>query len=502
MEDIIRVKDHFYILATSSRVDTTTRVLKEGETFALFDRYGDIEPVGSGELGLYHEGTRFLSRLSLTVGGIRPLLLSSTIKEDNSLLTVDLTNPDISHNGQVLIPRGTLHILRSKFLWKRVCHERLILHNYSLSSIELFLSLGFEADFADLFEIRGIRRERRGKRWEDQVEGGKVVLGYEGLDGIVRRTILESHPPPEEQSTSRMGFRIRLGAREEATLYLSIACELSSDPPLSPSFEKSLEELEEKIRKDRAEDCQIYTSNEQFNDWLNRSLSDLHMMITETESGPYPYAGVPWFSAPFGRDGILTALEYLWVNPEIARGVLRYLADHQATTDISEEDAEPGKILHETRRGEMAALKEIPFARYFGSVDATPLFIILAGAYFQRTEDLFFVKQLWPHLELALEWLDRYGDADGDGFVEYRRRSAKGLVHQGWKDSQDSVFHADGSLAQGPIALCEVQGYVYAAKQAAAELAHALGDSEKGEELRRQASELQRRFHEAFWCED
>jgi glycogen debranching enzyme len=502
VEDIIRVKDHFYILATSSRVDATTRVLKEGETFAVFDRYGDIEPVGSGELGLYHEGTRFLSRLSLTLEGTRPLLLSSTIKEDNSLLSVDLTNPDFSQNGQVLVPRGTVHLLRSKFLWRRACYERLVLHNYSLLPIELHLQLGFDADFADLFEIRGLKRERRGRISKGQVEGKKVVLRYQGLDGIQRNTILESTPSPEEVSPSCMKFRLWLAAREEVELFLTIACELASDPPTSISFPQGLAELEEKIRTERAKDCQIYTSNEQFNDWINRSVADLHMMITDTESGPYPYAGVPWFSAPFGRDGIITALQYLWVNPDIARGVLNYLAAHQATRSMPEVDAEPGKIMHEARKGEMAALNEIPFGRYYGSVDATPLFVILAGAYFQRTGDLPFIHSLWPHIELALEWVDKYGDADGDGFVEYCRRCPKGLVHQGWKDSKDSVFHADGRLAEGPIALCEVQGYVYAAKQAAAQLALALGQAEKSKELSRQAFDLQRRFHETFWSED
>ena len=504
MDDVIRWNDQFYILASSSMADDRVEVLKQGETFGVFDRHGDIHPVLSSPQGLYHEGTRFLSRFEFSIGGQRPLLLSATVKEDNALLTVDMTNPDMSPNGHPSLSRGTLHIRRMRFLWQGVCFERLCVHNYSLEELPVSLSLLLEADFADLFEARGRQRTHRGRRLDSVHSADEIVLGYEGLDLVVRRTRVRCEPSPSRIDAGGLTVEAQMAPHADATWDFTIACEIENRRPhqVYLSYEHARGEADRSLQEATSRDCHIYTSNEQFNDWTNRSSADLHMLISDTAEGPYPYAGVPWFSTPFGRDGIITALEFLWVNPALARGVLAYLAAMQATEDLPEQDAEVGKILHETRNGEMAALGEIPFGRYYGSVDATPLFIILAGAYYQRSGDRDFVKSLWPNIQLALHWIDRYGDPTGTGFVTYDRRSSKGLVHQGWKDSHDSVFHADGTPASGPIALCEVQAYVYQAKKKAADLARLVGNLDRAEELLVEAASLRERFEREFWCDE
>lgn len=501
MDSIIRVKDQFYIHADSSLVDNRTHVLKQGDSFAVFDRYGDIKPVGKFSHGLYHDGTRHLSRLEVFVGGARPILLSSAVGEDNIVLTVDLTNTDLDLEDQARARRGTFHLFRSAFLWGGGCHEQFRLVNYGVDPARISLAVKFDADFVDIFEVRGVRRRRRGKRLRSIVKSDSVQLLYQGLDGVVRRTGLHWHPTPQALSESEARFDLSLKPKEEVSLTLAVRCEQAEQKAAVWRYHQAWEQAKHDLASRMGEDCEIVTSHDRFNEWLDRSRRDLHMMVSETPHGPYPYAGVPWFSAPFGRDGIITALEYLWVNPSIAKGVLGYLAATQAKETVPEQDAEPGKILHESRKGEMAALGEVPFGSYYGSVDSTPLFIMLAGAYFERTGDRNFIETLWPNLDAAMRWIDTYGDADRDGFVEYARRSSRGLVQQGWKDSYDAVFHDDGRMAESPIALCEVQGYVYAAKRSAAACASALGKKETGAVLLRQAEVLKQRFHQAFWSD-
>jgi glycogen debranching enzyme len=494
--------DSHHVLAPSGITDDRTRVLKHGDTFAVFDHLGQIKPGGLGEEGLYHDGTRYLSKLILELDGQPPFFLGSTVRDENDQLSVALTNPDRIRDGRVEVPLGTLRLAVRALLWQGVFHWRLLARNHGQDVVEASISVGFRADFADIFEVRGMSRAARGSDLRPELVLGRVALGYLGLDGRCRRSLLRFSPAPGELAPDRARIALALRPGEEAAFDLAVACLYGGESREPMGFDEAAASSAAALERHKAGKCRLGASESRFDAWLRRSESDLHMLISDLPTGPYPYAGVPWFNTPFGRDGIITALECLWLRPELARGVLTYLAATQATEIIPSRDAEPGKVLHETRNGEMAALGEMPFGRYYGSVDATPLFVLLAGAYHERTGDGAFSASIWPHVEAALAWIDVYGDRDGDGFIEYERCAADGLNHQGWKDSDDAVSHADGTLATGPIALCEVQSYVYAARRSGAVLAAALGMPDRAAELERQAEGLRQRFEASFWCED
>lgn len=489
----------YHILATSSRADDRTRVVKHGESFGVFDTAGTIRRAGVGELGIYHEGTRFLSTFELALARRRPMLLGSTVRNDG-VLVIDLTNPDMLDFPGGALDRDLIHIGVTMCLWDGAWYARFHVHNFARRSIDLDFAMTFGADFFDVFEVRGMRREHRGTMQAPAVERDVATLSYRGLDDHVRLTRIEFLPAPVRLTATRAEFSLHLAAGDGTDVDVRASFGTDRSPPLL-HFDGAIERVmtETIIRKGRG--VRISSSNERFDNWVERSSSDLQMMVTQTPHGPYPYAGVPWFSTAFGRDGILTASEVLWNDPELARGVLRYLAETQSTVDDPERDAEPGKIVHEVRRGEMAALREIPFGHYFGSVDATPLFVVLVADYWRRSADRGVVEGLWPHVLRALDWIDRHGDLDGDGFVEYVTRASRGLVSQGWKDSHDSVSHADGSIVEGPVAICEAQGYVFAARRSAAELARVLGHEDYAQRLEALAEELRVKFERAFWSE-
>ena len=502
MNDTIEISGQHYIRANASMADLGTRVLKHGDTFAIFDRHGDIRPLGFENQGVFHEGTRFVSHWKLGISGTSPLLLSSTVKEDNDFLVVDLTNPALRLAEDRLLPSGVVHLVRTAFLWQGNLFERIEITNFARGPVTLKLELNFAADYADLFEMRGTSRSSRGRLLPPEIVPNRVVITYEGLDAVVRQTAFTFSESAQEISTGRAVFEMTLNARAEKTLESRITFLTGRKPLDGEAFQPAFDQVNATYLDYRKRITVVETSNPHFNDWIHQSRADLHLLLTRTRCGPYPYAGIPWFSCIFGRDGIITALETLWTDPQIARGVLCYLASRQAKEADPERDAEPGKILHEERKGEMAALREVPFGLYYGSIDATPLWLMLAGAYYERTDDRDLIEELWPNIQRALEWIDRSGDLDGDGFVEYRRRATGGLGNQGWKDSEDAIFHADGSLAESPIALCEVQGYVYEAKVKCSRLAKILGYRDLAEDLDQAAQRLKTRFHQAFWCED
>jgi glycogen debranching enzyme len=482
----ITAPDKYHIAATSQLTERA-RVLKAGDTFGLFDERGDICAPRRGAQGLFHEDTRYLSDLRMRIAGGELLLLASTVSED-ATLSVDLTNPDILEDERVAVPREWLHVLRTKQLGPGRCHERLHFENFGDRALALPLSFSFAADFRDIFEVRGMHRERRGERHEDRLLADGMVMAYTGLDGERRETTLRFEPPPRAIAEGIARFDLVLKPGTAWTIEIEIACRSGKRTPSNAAAGRAV--------------ARLASSNALFDEWARRSRTDLDMLTTETPQGPYPYAGIPWFSTAFGRDGLIAALQTVWLDPGLARGVLRFLAATQATETDPANDAQPGKILHETRMGEMARLREVPFGRYYGSIDATPLFVMLAGAYWERTGDIATIRALWPNIAAALRWIERCGDIDGDGFLEYARESENGLVNQGWKDSNDSVFHADGSLAEPPIALAEVQGYAYAARLSAMRLARALGDTDRAKELFAAAMELRDRFECAFWCEE
>ena len=499
--DEVGTAQQYYIAAGSSPSDDRARVLKYGKCFAVFNRYGDIEPLGFGEHGIFFRGCRHLSEFALNLWEARPLLLSSTVQSDNFAFIADLANVDVAENGNIVIPRGTLHVVRSRFLWRDVAHEELRIVNYGLTPLRIPIRIAFATDFADIFEVRGVRRERRGSRLDDQITRNSILMTYEGLDRELRRTCIEADPEPLKITSSNLEFEASLAPGNAAMFHLAVDCNPASHRR-SVGYARAIAGAETELKAASSNLCKISSTNDRLTSWIRRSLADVQMMTLGNPETNYPYAGVPWFSTVFGRDGIITAMQMLWVAPHIAKGVLQFLAATQATEIDQKNEAQPGKIIHETRRGEMANLGEVPFGRYYGSIDSTPLFLMLADRYFDYTGDIQFLEHLRPHIDLALEWIYRYGDTDGDGFIEYARHGDKGLVQQGWKDSNDSVFHSDGSIADPPIALCEVQGYVYAAKMAMAKIYAAWGDEQRQKSLLDEAAELQHRFEEAFWCDE
>lgn len=499
--NVIEIEDKFYILATSSYADDRTNILKQGESFGVFDRFGDIHQIGTNSQGLYHEDTRFLSEMHLSIENKRPLLLSSTASENNEVITTDLTNPDFPDGNGEMILHGTIHILRKLFIMEGATYQKISFKNFGENDIHFDIKFGYGADYADIFEVRGTPRDSKGEFLDTEISSGEVLLGYMGLDDICRQTRINFEPAPDTVEEKESCYKMSLAAKEVSEIVVKVTFILDHEKKNQLSYDAAVNVRHAYNVAIKKNSVDIYTSNEQFNDWLNRSKADMATMVSETPQGLYPYAGIPWYSTPFGRDGIITAFECLWVEPLISQGVLKYLAFNQATEIDDFRDAQPGKILHETRDGEMAHLNEVPFKQYYGSIDSTPLFVCLAGAYFERTGDLETITDIWENIEKAVNWIDEYGDIDNDGFLEYATKSSKGLVNQGWKDSFDSIFYEDGRLAKGPIALCEVQGYVYEAKLYAGKIASVLGHSDKAEKWTQEARDLKVKFNEVFWSE-
>jgi glycogen debranching enzyme len=488
----------FYIPMTGPAA-RPRRSLKHDDTFIVLDSHGDIGASAGGPDGLFNADTRYLARLELVLDQVQLLLLGSNLRDDNSGLTVDLTNPDVYRQGRNVLQKDMLHIVRTIFLWRGAAYQRIGVQNHSEDTASFDLTLLFGNDFADLFEVRGERRARRGVASGRVVDPSDVLLEYTGLDGTSRSTALQFDPRPTRLAADGATYHLELAPKRTHSLFVIVSCNKAAKPV--PFFRGLLAHRRE-MREQTRGAASIETSNNIFNEVLCRSMADLNILMTDTPEGRYPYAGIPWYSTTFGRDGIITALQMLWIDPRVSRGVLKRLALYQAKAVDPFADAAPGKILHEMRGGEMAVLREVPFKQYYGSVDATPLFVLLAGLYVERTGDDETLAELWPAIEAGLAWIDCAGDPDQDGFVEYKRASEQGLANQGWKDSYDAIFHADGRLAEGYIALAEVQGYVFAGKRLAARCARRMELFERARQLDGEAAQLAERFEKTFWCDE
>jgi glycogen debranching enzyme len=498
--------DEYYVLASSRASQRRKHVLSHGDAFAVLDQTGDVPLSAEEELGLFYRGTRHLSQMEMLVGGVPPFFLSGRVSADNVRAIANLTNNDVWVDGAV-VPRSTLSIQRAALLAGPRMLVQLVLHGFSLVPLELRLDFRFGGDFADVFQVRGLARAATGRHEAPRVERGALLLAYQGLDGVRRTTGVEITGGTPVWTGTHARLEFPLAPQEERTIEIAITCgngEMrESSRPAFGGAEALREREHAAWQRERAA---VLTADEPLNAVVEQALADVFMLTAAPEPGTphavdrYVYAGIPWFATIFGRDGLITARELLLVAPGLARSVLRVLAALQGRREDPERDEEPGKILHEARYGEMAATGEVPFGRYYGSVDATPLFLMLLGDYARVTGDLELVRTLWPNALAALEWMERYGDRDGDGYLEYERRGEHGLVNQGWKDSGDAVFHSDGGLADPPIALVEVQGYRYAALRALADLGELTGAGEPGR-WREEAARLRDRINRDFWLD-
>ncbi len=471
--------------------------LKDGDTFLVGDGWGDLK---GGADGLFDHDTRILSRLVMTVGGARPSRLSSGPSRDNVYFTCHSTNRPLPPMGGRSAPAGVMHIERRRFVWDRRMFERVRMVNHGIEEVLLPVAFDFGADFADIFQVRGTLRDKRGTSDTPTHDGRRVTFRYTGLDAVIRTSCLAFSEPPARLSPNRAEFIFSLPPGKRCDLYVECGPDHCL-PPDEQRWRQSAVAARLAMRRRRRRGASMRgPRSPRFNQWLDQSRADMALLTTDLPTGPYPYAGVPWFSTPFGRDGILSAWQMLWLDPSLAKGVLTYLAARQATETAAFHDSQPGKIMHETRGGEMSALHEVPFGLYYGGVDTTCLFVALAGAYATRTGDLDLIRQLWPNLIAATEWMRDYGDSNGDGLIDYQRAAETGLSNQGWKDSEDSIFHRDGRFPKGPIALLEVQGYAFAAWRAMADLGARLGDA-RAPAWAARAEDVRLLVEDKFWIE-
>ena len=486
-------------------------VIKHGNVFFLAPEEGEIPFTHGHAFGLYYHDCRYLNGYELLVGGVHPEPLTARASEGARAM-FRLTTPDFRMADGRAVPRETVGLKWERVIDSEQCllQERLEIQNFGHEPVEFPLAMRFRAGFEDVFEIRGLLREVKGKlyrpRWRDKC----LCFSYEGGDHVTRSLAVHFDPLPSDGEGHAVQFHLRLQPNEIKVIRIVLAIGESDRVPATVCAQANVRrDLPTVVRVARSEcdewmmrETEVHTDSEVVNRIMKRSLMDLVMLRTTIGGDEFFAAGVPWYATLFGRDSLVTSLQTLAYGAETAADSLRLLARYQGDRVSDWRDEEPGKILHELRVGELARMNKIPHTPYYGTIDATPLFLILMSRYADWTGDVSLFTELRPHVERALEWIDRYGDTAGGGYVSYLGHSDKGLLHQGWKDSGDAIVTADGRFAEPPIALVEVQGYVYLAKRSIAELYERVGEPDRAALLREEARELRRRFNRDFWMED
>ncbi len=491
------------------RVNNLT--LLEGKTFLATTVSGDIQPAGAPDVGFFYQDTRFLSYLELCFNGHRSVVLSASAHA-NQASQIELTARRDCARDSLDLPDNSIHIRREQVLGGRL-FDRLTLKNYQLQPAPLELEFRFAADFFDVFQVRGMRRDRGGEYLAPRLEADSISFRYRGRDGVLRETLLRFHPAPDRLSPQAAFYRLRLESHQARTIELVIEPRVDARPParLDPGLEAGRRRRQSEYQRWQAAATSLESSDDVFNACWQTAASDffaLGIPAGEAEAtgaapgeGTVLAAGIPWFATPFGRDSLIAGYQALMLQPRLAAETLQFLARYQGARECDRNDEQPGKIMHELRQGEMTRTGELPFNPYYGSIDATPLFLITLSELYQWTGDARLLAALAPAARRAMAWIERTCAAN-DGWLAYDRRSENGLVNQGWKDSWDAILHRNGEPAAPPIALCEVQGYVYDAHYRWSRLLRHLGESAEADRHRRLAAEFAHRFHREFWLHD
>ncbi|WP_283152476.1 amylo-alpha-1,6-glucosidase [Guptibacillus hwajinpoensis] len=477
------------------------RVVKENDLFLLTDEKGNIpndHPYGEG---LYKRDTRFLSSLEMKINGEEPILLSSEASKsyENEMI---LTNPHMEDKGRLILWRESIEIKRKRFIYEDVLYEHVVVKNYYPKPLTFQISLNIDVDFADMFLVRGFQSGEVGSLTGVEVTTHSMTYHYKGADNVIRSSVMSWDREAIEVKEGYIDFEFNLLHGGEQTLTFKVNPVIDGASGTEYAADAAYKKLVTSYQSWNDQTTKVKTDYLPLQRMVDRGVSDLRLLLTDLGYGPFPVAGLPWFGVPFGRDSLIAALQMLSFNPDVAKGTLRTMAHYQGKNDDPWRDEQPGKIMHEIRYGELANTNQIPFTPYYGSVDSTPLFLVLLVEYVKWTNDLAIAEDLLPNILAALNWIDLYGDRDGDGLVEYHQESSKGIANQGWKDSGDSIVHRNGEYAETPIALVEVQGYVYQAKSGIADIFEVLQEPKMARELREQAASLKETFHNAFWMEE